>query len=267
MSLRITILGCGSSGGVPRTGGDWGHCDPSNPKNQRSRCSILVEKTSTSSQNPTRILVDTAPELRLQLLAAEISRLDAVLYTHEHADQTHGIDDLRPLAYISGAVVEMYMDQRTSDELTQKFGYIFATPKGSDYPPIAKCNLIEPDCEVQIDGPGGRLKAMPFLQHHGRISSLGFRFGDFAYCNDLVEMDEASYRHLHGLDLLVVDALRYSTHPTHFNVDQALELIDRLKPKRSVLTNMHIDLDYNILCKELPEGVVPAYDGMIIDSL
>lgn len=266
MALRITILGCGSSGGVPRTGGDWGACDPAEPKNRRSRCSILIEKTNTSSQIATTVLVDTSPDLRNQLLAANVRHVDGVLYTHEHADQTHGIDDLRPLVFANGKVAQMYMDARTRTALYEKFGYIFKTPKNSDYPPIATETLIEAGTPVRIDGPGGVVEAMPYLQRHGRIDSLGFRIGDIAYSNDLVELDEASYQHLEGLDVLIVDALRYNPHPTHFNVEQALELVARLKPKRAILTNMHVDLDYNTLCAELPEGVEPAYDGMIIES-
>lgn len=265
MTLKITILGCGSSGGVPRPGGDWGVCDPDEPKNQRTRCSILLEKSTVSSTKATTVLIDTSPDLRLQLLGAGVRHIDGVLYTHEHADQTHGIDDLRPLVYANKTIAQMYMDQATSDALMRKFGYVFRTPKASNYPPIANMNLIAPGQMVTIDGPGGAIEAMPFLQYHGKINSLGFRIGGCAYVNDLVELDEASYQHLDGLEVLIVDALRYTTHPTHFSVDQALELAQRLKPRRTVLTNMHIDLDYNILGRELPQGVVPAYDGMMIE--
>lgn len=265
MSLRITILGCGSSGGVPRTGGDWGACDPSEPKNRRSRCSILIERMNKPSGKATTVLIDTSPDLRNQLLAAKVTHIDGVLFTHEHADQTHGIDDLRPLVYANNCMAEMYMDRRTSEALDRKFGYIFRTPTGSDYPPIARQNLIMPGAAVRIDGPGGEISAMPYLQHHGRINSLGFRIANFAYSNDLVKLPEESYQYLNGLDVLIVDALRYSAHPTHFNVEQALDLVDRIKPRQSILTNMHNDLDYNSLSNELPEGVVPAYDGMVIE--
>ena len=238
MSLRVTILGCGSSGGVPRIGGDWGACNPDEPKNWRSRCSILIERKGARNSKATTVLIDTSPDLRNQLLAAEVSHLDGVLITHEHADQTHGIDDLRPIVYANKRMAEIYMDAATSNMLSRRFGYIFDQPDGSDYPPIARRNLITPGTSVRIDGPGGEISAMPYLQHHGRINSLGFRIDDFAYSNDLVKLPEESYRYLNGLDVLIVDALRYSAHPTHFNVEQALDLIDRIKPRQSILTNL-----------------------------
>ncbi len=266
MSLKITILGCGSSGGVPRIDGDWGACDPDEPKNRRSRCSILVERQNTTNNAVTSVLVDTSPDIRNQLLGAGVNMINGVLYTHDHADQTHGIDDLRPFVFKAKRRIDTYMALDTQDVLVKRFGYIFKTPPGSQYPPIANLKTIKKHVPVCIEGPGGIIEAMPFEQYHGKIECLGFRFGKFAYANDLVGLPHASYQYLEGLDLLVVDALRYKTHPTHFNVDQALELIEQVKPRRSVLTNMHIDLDYNTLCRELPENVEPAYDGMILET-
>ncbi len=262
--MRVIILGCGSSGGVPRITGDWGACDPSNPKNRRSRCSILVQRQADNGAE-TSVLVDTSPDLREQFLNAGIRKVDGVLYTHDHADQCHGIDDLRACAYEAERQIDMYMMASTQKVLRRRFGYIFATPKGSLYPPIAKSHLIEPLQEMTVEGAGGPITALPFIQYHGRIESLGFRFDDFAYVNDLHELPEISAAHLHGLSVLVIDALRYKPHPTHFNVEQALQWAERLKPQRTILTNLHIDLDYNHLVNELPENVEPAHDGMIVD--
>ncbi len=262
MGLKATILGCGSSGGVPRLGGHWGACDPSEPKNRRTRCSLLLEKSQANEAAATTVLIDTSPDLREQLLAAGVSRVDGVVYSHDHADQTHGIDDLRPLVFANQRMADLYMDEATRKGLMRKFDYIFETPPGSDYPPIARALPIEAGERVQIGGPGGEIALMPFMQYHGRIHSLGFRVGGLGYANDLVGLPEESYAYLEDLEVLIVDALRYSSHPTHFNLQQALDLIERVKPERAVLTNMHIDLDYRRLCEELPAGVVPAYDGM-----
>ncbi len=266
MTLQITVLGCGSSGGVPRLGGDWGACDPANPKNRRRRCSILVERIDPQSGERTRVLIDTSPDLREQFLDAGICRVDGVLYTHDHADQTHGIDDLRPAVYKTGRQIDMFMNEDTRKVLVKRFGYIFKTPPGSYYPPIARLHVIDKHQPITIDGPGGRIEAIAFEQDHGQITSLGFRIGDFAYVNDLVGLPDESYSFLQAVDLLIVDALRYTVHPTHFNVEQALALIKRLKPRKAVLTNMHIDLDYNTLAGQIPEGVEPAFDGMILES-
>ncbi len=265
MSLKITILGCGSSGGVPRIDGDWGACDPEEPKNRRSRCSILVERKNTKNA-VTSVLVDTSPDMREQLIAAGTNMIDAVLFTHDHADQTHGIDDLRPFFFKAKRRIDTYMALETQKVLVRRFGYIFKTPPGSEYPPIANLKMIAKYVPVCIEGPGGVIEAIPFEQYHGKIECLGFRIGKFAYANDLVGLPHASYQYLEGLDLLIVDALRYKTHPTHFNVEQALALIEQVKPLRSVLTNMHIDLDYNKLRNELPENIEPAYDGMVLEA-
>lgn len=262
MSLRFTILGCGSSGGVPRVGSGWGACDPAEPKNRRRRCSLLVERTGPNGV--TAVLVDTSPDLREQLLEADVRRLEAVLYTHEHADHTHGIDDLRPLVIHMRRRMPVYADKATSELLRHRFGYCFETPPGSEYPPILTEHRLVERVPVTIDGPGGPVTGVPFGMEHGSIRALGFRFGDLAYASDVSAMPEDSVEHLLGLDVLILDALRHTPHPTHFSVSEALAFIERVRPRRAVLTNLHSDLDYATLARELPDGVEPAYDGMRI---
>jgi phosphoribosyl 1,2-cyclic phosphate phosphodiesterase len=260
MTLSVTILGCGSSGGVPRIGSGWGACDPNEPKNRRRRCSILVERTG--AEGTTTVLVDASPDLREQLLGADVRRLDAVLITHDHADHTHGLDDLRALVIHMRRRMPLYADALTSAILHERFGYCFATPPGSDYPPIVTEHRIEIGIPVVVAGPGGEITALPFDMEHGRSRALGFRFDDIAYASDVSALPPESVAQLHGLDLLIVDALRYMPHPTHFSVSEALALIEEVKPRRAVLTNLHTDLDYDRLRRELPANVVPAYDTM-----
>lgn len=264
MSLKITILGCGSSGGVPRIGGDWGTCDPENPKNNRRRCSILVQRKSGA--NTTNVLVDTSPDMRNQLLDANIRWLDGILYTHEHADHIHGIDDLRAIALNGRDRVDIYADKVTMKTLHERFGYCFKAPAGSPYPPILKDHLITAGKPVTITGEGGEITATAFEQSHGRIMSLGYRFGNIAYSSDLNDLSQASVQALQGLDIWIVDALKRTPHPTHFSLPETLQWIKRINPKRAILTNMHTDMDYQTLLNELPDNVVPAYDGMEIDS-
>jgi phosphoribosyl 1,2-cyclic phosphate phosphodiesterase len=264
MSLRVTILGCGSSGGVPRVGSGWGAADPTNPKNRRRRCSILVERTNGAGT--TSVLVDASPDLREQLLDAEVRRLEALLITHDHADHTHGIDDVRPLVIHMRRRVQVYMDARTSTVLNERFGYCFRSAPGSGYPPILDEHRIEVGVPVEIGGPGGTVTALPFDMEHGPTRALGFRFDDVAYASDVSALPPESVDRLFGLDILIVDALRYTPHPTHFSVAEALSLIEQVKPRRAVLTNMHSDIDYETLRRELPDGVVPAFDGMRLTS-
>lgn len=263
MSMTFTILGCGSSAGVPRVGVGWGACDPTNPKNRRRRCSILVEKTSAGGT--TAVLVDTTPDLRDQLLGADVRRLDAVLYTHEHADHIHGIDDLRPLAIAMHRRIPVYADRVTGELLQVRFGYCFETPAGSSYPPILELHYMRPGAITRVDGPGGALEATPFVMEHGDIEALGFRFGGLAYAPDVSRMPQESLPYLEGLEVLIIDALRYTPHPTHFSVSEALALIEQVKPKRAILTNLHTDLDYEALRRQLPSHIEPAYDGMRIE--
>jgi phosphoribosyl 1,2-cyclic phosphate phosphodiesterase len=261
--LSVTILGCGSSGGVPRIGpGGWGACDPHNPRNRRLRCSILVERGSGAEK--TQIVVDTSPDLREQLLGTGVQRLDGILMTHPHADHTHGIDDVRPLVIGMRRRIAMYMDEATSNDLRNKFGYIFATPPGSSYPPLLDEARIAPGTPLAVDGPGGPIEAVPFRLHHGEIDALGLRFGGLAYTPDLNGIPDESLPFLRHLDLWIVDALRYTRHPSHFSLAETLDWIARMKPKQAIITNMHSDLDYARLSQELPAGIVPAFDGMRI---
>lgn len=260
MTLTVTILGCGSSGGVPRVGSGWGACDPGEPRNRRRRCSILVERAGRGGV--TRVLVDTSPDLREQLLDAEVDHLDAVLFTHAHADHVHGIDDLRPLVIAMRRRIPTYADAVTADLLRTRFGYCFRTPPGSAYPPILEERPLRAGEPVTVDGAGGAIEAVPFRMEHGDIDALGFRFGRIAYASDVSRIPEESMGHLAGLDILIVDALRQAPHPTHFSLAEALALIERTNPARAVLTNLHTDLDYATLSRSLADHVVPAYDGM-----
>lgn len=261
----VTIMGCGSSGGVPRIGGNWGACDPSDSRNRRRRCSLLIEGWSGDGGTPTRIVVDTGCDLREQLLDAGVDRVDAVLYTHEHADHTHGIDDLRVLALNSQRRVEVYFSQEAANRIVPSFAYCFTAAPGSDYPPILNQNLIDPGKPLTIEGPGGAIKVLPFLQEHGDIHSLGFRIGGFAYSCDLSGVPAESMMAVSDLDVWVLDALRPTPHPSHLSLPESLALVERLTPRHAVLTNLHIDLDYAHTDAVTPEHVRPAYDGLQID--
>lgn len=258
--LRFTILGCGSSGGVPRLGGLWGDCDPDEPRNQRTRCSMLIERESP--EGITRILIDTTPDMRAQLLRAGVGALDAVVYTHSHADHVHGLDDLRQIVFNTRTRLPVWADGDTQNDLFSRFGYAFVQPEGSPYPPILEMHTIAGD--VTIDGAGGPVTLTPFKVNHGAIDALGFRVNDLAYLPDVAEMYADSWPALEGLDCLILDALRRTPHPTHLHLDKALDWIERLSPRRAVLTNMHIDLDYATVAAETPDHVTPAHDGMIL---
>ncbi len=261
MTLTFTILGCGFSGGVPRPGPGWGKCDPANPKNRRRRCSLLIERRNGEGK-VTRVLIDTSPDLREQLVEAQVDWIDGVLFTHEHADHTHGIDDLRGLFIHKRRRLEVYLDEPTSAMMNNRFGYCFRTPEGSHYPPILNENRVTAGQPITITGEGGPITAMPFLQDHGDIVSLGYRVAGLAYSADVVDLPQASIDQLGGLDIWIVDALWYRQHPSHFSVDDALRWIDRLKPGRAILTNLHSDLDFNELSGKLPAGVEPGFDGL-----
>ena len=268
-TLHVRILGCGSSGGVPRLGGEdeagfWGACDPANPKNRRRRCSLLVRRKSAAGE--TRVLVDTSPDLREQLLDARVAHLDGVLITHDHADQLHGMDDLRVITLHTRSRVDVWTDAVTMDGMMRKFGYCFVQPPGSDYPPILNAHQIaEPFTPFAIAGPGGDVPVATFGQRHGRIRSLGFRFGPVAYSPDADALDDEAFAALDGVECWIVDALRHTPHPSHAHVERTLEWIAKVKPRRAILTNMHVDLDYAALAKKLPAGVEPAFDGMTLD--
>ena len=260
MTLNLTILGCGSSAGVPRPALGWGACNPNNPKNRRRRCSLLVEQTS--DRGITRIVIDTSPDLREQLIDANVDHIDAVFLTHEHADQTHGIDDLRSVVLHQRRRIPVYLNRSTADHILLRFSYCFVSPPGSEYPPILDHHAIEPGESRTIEGKGGPLSLTAFLLQHGNIPALGYRIGDAAYTPDVNDIPPASWPLLENLDLWIIDGLRYTGHPSHFSVNDALAWIDRFKPRRAVITNMHSDLDYEVLRQSLPTHVIPAYDGM-----
>lgn len=254
--MRVTILGCGGSGGVPLITGEWGECDPLNPKNRRLRASIAVEHGGTT------LIVDTSPDLRAQCLAANIRRIDAVLYTHDHADHTHGIDDLRPFVYIQKKPIPLYGDAPTLAFLKARFGYAFPTAENRSpiYTTIGNPHLIEgPFCIEDIS-------IHPFTQGHGSITTLGYRFGKIAYSTDVVDLDDAAFKTLEGIDVWVVDCIAMDPRPTHSHLAQTLAWIERVKPKRAYLTHMCPLLDYEKLSQLLPEGVEPAYDGLVIEA-
>ncbi len=262
--LEVVILGSGSSGGVPRADGNWGVCDPANPLNRRSRCSLMVRRLSEEGPaRQTTVVVDASPEFRLQTSAAGVRRLDGLLMTHDHADQAHGIDDIRAFALAQRARINCWMDAPTRANLMRRFGYIF---EGEGYyPAIADIHEVPPHGTAwSVTGPSGSIPVVTFDQDHGGVRSVGYRFGNLAYSSDVVDLSAEAFAALGGLDVWIVDALRYAPHPTHAHVDRTLEWIARVKPKRAILTNLHIDLDYEELKGRLPPGVEPAYDAMAI---
>lgn len=264
MSLSVTILGCGSSGGVPRPGSGWGACDPRNPKNRRRRCALLVERRGPGGT--TSVLIDTTPDLREQLLDAEITRLDATLFSHDHADHTHGIDDLRALVLHMRKRIPVHADAITGATLRQRFAYLFETLPGSLYPPILDLMPLAAGEPLTVDGPGGPIEALPFRLEHGpNYDALGFRFGGLGYAPDVSAIPDEAMATMSGLEVLILDCLREAPHPSHFNLEQALEAIEALRPRRAILTNLHVDLDYASLAKRLPRGIEPAFDGMRVE--
>lgn len=263
MTLTFTILGCGFSGGVPRPGFGWGACDPSNPKNRRRRCSLLVERSGAGGAL-TRVLIDTSPDLREQLLDAKVDWIDGVVFTHEHADHVHGIDDLRSLVIKNRRRIDAYLDEPTARTLHVRFGYCFETPAGSSYPPLLIEHRLIPGEPVSIVGEGGPIEILPFELSHGDISALGLRIGGLAYSPDVKDVPADSVPFLHDLDAWVVDALFYRQHYSHFSVADALAWAERVRPKRTILTHMHSDLDYETLRAQLPANVEPAFDGLTL---
>lgn len=264
--LKFTLLGTGSSGGVPRVGNQWGACDPSNSRNRRRRCAVLVESIKPEGDK-TSVLIDTGADLREQLLSAEVEHLDGVLITHSHADHIFGMDDLRQLAIKMRSSIPVYMDTATTEMVTQSFGYCFHRAPGSSYPAFCTLGHIEHGQPTLIEGAGGSIEAMPLLAEHGDIHALGFRIEDIAYIPDIKRItDTTSLEALEGVRILIIDALRFKHHPSHMNVEECLAFIDHFKPEQAVLTNMHSDLDYEILCQSLPPHVRPGYDGLQLTS-
>jgi len=262
--LKFTVLGCGASPGVPRITGDWGACDPAEPKNRRTRSAALFELFDDSN-NVTSVLVDTGPDIRAQLIAAGVRTLDAVVYTHSHADHVHGIDDLRAFWMAMGRPLPIYSDDETQERLEQGFGYCFHAPPDSPYPPFLVRNAIRPGEAFAVTGAGGALDVLPLAQTHGPIRSLGIRVGPVAYSCDFNDLPPATLAELGGLDVWVLGALRRRPHPSHASLDEAIDWVARVKPKRAALTHMTNELDYQTLAAELPPGIVPAYDGISFD--
>jgi len=262
--LRFTVLGCGSSGGVPRiglAGPNWGACDPDNPKNRRRRCALLVQRIGR--EGSTSVLIDAGPDMRDQLITARTGHLDAVLLTHEHADHCHGIDDLRMVVFNRRKRLPAWMDTRTEQAMRMRFGYVFETPPGSNYPPIL--DLYRVEGKITIAGEGGPLTLNPFWVPHGDIQAMGLRIGDLVYTPDIKDMSESAWEALQGADCWILDALRYTEHVSHVNVKMALDWIAEARPQRAFLTNMHIDIDYATLDAETPENVHPAHDGLVLE--
>jgi len=255
--MRVTVLGCGGSNGVPTIGNRWGACDPANPKNRRRRPSVLVEEGDTA------ILIDTTPDLREQLIDAGVERLDAVLYSHDHADHSHGLDDLREINRLMLAPVPVYGLIETLDGLKKRFGYCFEPLKPGDiyYRPVLTPHVISGTELFNIYN----IPVTPFLQDHGYMPTVGYRFGTFAYSTDVLRLDEAAFAALEGITDWVVDCVRLEPHPVHSHLDNTLAWIKRVKPRRAWLTHMNNTLDYEALTALLPPGVMPAHDGLVIE--
>ena len=258
-TLTVKILGSGCSTGVPRIDGYWGACDPQNPKNRRSRCSAWFGLSN--DQELTSVVIDTAPDFREQMIRANVPYIDAILWTHDHADQTHGLDDMRAYTFARGRPIDGYMDEATYATLTRRFGYVFEGNLG--YPPVCIPRRLPAHGHTwSISGEGGDMSVTTFEQAHGPIRSVGYRIGDIAYSSDISDLPEASFAALNGLKIWIVDALRYQPHPTHSHLEKTLSWIERVKPERAILTNLHQDMDYEALKAILPPGVEPAYDQL-----
>ncbi len=257
--MKVTILGCGGSTGIPIVGKGWGACDPENPKNRRLRPSILVENGSTT------VLVDTSPDLRQQLLNARVSRLDAVLYTHSHADHLHGIDDLRPINRAMNAPLDIYADAATMADIQTRFGYVLE-PLAEDaayyYKPTLIAHPISPGDRLGI----GDIDVDVFEQDHGICKTQGFRFGAIAYSTDVVNLDAKAFQALEGVKTWIIGTLFDHVHPTHAHVDKALDWIRIVKPDHAYLTHLGPDLDYDTFNHKTPDGVSLAYDGLVIEN-
>ncbi len=263
----FTVLGCSSSPGVPRPSGDWGACNPNNPKNRRRRASLLIEQYAADG-GKTTVVVDTGPDFREQMLSAKVSKIDGVIYTHAHADHIHGIDDLRTFALDGRKKIDIYLNTETLERLEQAFGYVIKSPPNSNYPPIVQTNLITNlDEKLLISGDGGAIEIDLIDQIHGDIRSIGIRVGDFAYCCDVNAFPENSIAKLQGLETLIIDATLMKPHVSHFSLDQAIEWAEKLGAKHAFTTHMHTPLDYDAVMNYTPDHMQPAYDGLQIEQL
>lgn len=256
--MKVTMLGCGPSQGVPVIGNRWGKCDPSNPKNRRSRPSIVVE------DNGVNILVDMSPDIRDQLLTTEISLIDAVLFTHLHYDHVAGLGELRTLSFLAKRRLDVFGTQDVLDGLARSAGYLFKADESDDaklYKPSAEARPIR--YGESFDAAG--IQVLPFMQDHGICESAGFRFGKFAYSTDVAILDDTAFAALEGIDVWIVDCLRDEPHPTHAHFDRTLEWIERVGPKRAIFTHMNFQADYDQILAQCPDGVEPGYDGMVLE--
>lgn len=253
--MRVTVLGCGGSNGVPTIGNRWGACDPANPRNRRLRPSVLVEDQGVA------MLIDTTPDLREQLLTNQISRVDAVLYTHAHADHCHGIDEMRELNRLMGRPIAVHARADAMADLNQRFGYCFQPITNTEHP-FYKPQLLP----REITGPFtvGPVTVIPFEQDHGWVPTLGFRIGGFAYSTDVLRLDEPAFAVLAGIDTWIVDCVREEPHPVHSHLAQTLDWIARVRPRQAWLTHMSNAMDYDTIRAKLPPGVAPAYDGLVV---
>lgn len=258
MTARVYILGCGTSGGVPQLLSGWGNCDPNEPKNARRRCSILVEYQER------KLLVDTTPDCRLQLLDFDLSQIDGLLYTHSHADHCHGLDEMRWVCQARKNGIATYGFATHLEDLQHRFSYAFSPLRQGAtayYKPVLLPHILRPMQSFHALG----LEILPLELHHGFSKVLGFRIGNFAYCTDVVELDETNLTALEGIDYWIIDCLRYKPHPTHSHLERTLAWIERLKPKQAFFTHMNNDMDYQELVRILPQGVAPAFDGLQFD--
>lgn len=267
-SLTLTLMGTGSSGGVPRVGNVWGNCDPTETRNKRRRCSLLIEreqKQADDTPGKTTIVVDTGADLREQLLTANVGSIEGVVLTHSHADHIFGLDDLRQMAINLRRPIDVWIDEPTRTQVMAAFGYCFYQAPGSSYPSFCTEQVLKPHELFTIDGPGGPVTINTLIAEHGDINALGVRVGNAVYLPDMKRIsDPDSMQLLSDVQVLIVDALRYNPHPSHMNLEECLAFIDKVKPERAILTNMHGDLDYDTVKQSLPEGVEPGFDGLRI---
>ncbi len=254
MSLKFTILGCGSSMGVPRSDGFFGNCNPKNIKNYRTRCSAILQ---TNSEN---ILIDTSPDLRSQLINNKIKKIDKVLYSHMHADQTHGINDLRVFFIKRKKPLPIYTDKNTKNYLSNNFSYCFKNTN-SEYPAILKLNLVKN--KFYVKNGSKKISVRSLKVEHGKVKSICYIFDrKLAYISDVSKIYNKDFKYFKKLKYLIIDCLWYKNHPSHLNLEQSLKLIKIFSPKKAILTNLHTELDYETLRKKLPKNIIPAYDGL-----
>lgn len=267
-SLTLTLMGTGSSGGVPRVGHVWGNCDPDEPRNRRRRCSLLIERAQSQDNNEpekTTVVVDTGADLREQLLSANVSSIEGVVLTHSHADHIFGLDDLRQMAINLRRPIDVWIDQPTRTQVMAAFGYCFHQAQGSSYPSFCNEKTLTAHQPFNVEGPGGAVSINTLVAEHGDINALGVRINNAVYLPDMKRISNpTSLQLLADVDVLIVDALRYNLHPSHMNLEECLAFIEMVNPARAILTNMHADIDYQGVKSELPAGVEPGYDGMQI---